>query len=67
MTATAKTLNVLVHVPTDALKASAKTALEFARLLNEARILLRHFSSPELTDFERRCHEQVGPVVEKFR
>lgn len=65
MTATAKTLNVLVHVPTDDLKSSAKTALEFARLLNEARILLRHFQSSELTEFEARCREQVGPIVEK--
>lgn len=75
MTATAKVLNTLVTTPPEDLQPSAKTALEFARLLNEARILLDRVSSgatlfhvgPTIQDFERRCREQVGPVIELYR
>lgn len=65
----AKALNTLVAVPQEDIQLSARTALQFARLLNEARILLRHFDADrsfgsDIGDFERRCREQIGPIVE---
>jgi len=66
----AKALNPLITVPVSDIQPSARTALQFARLLNEARILLQKCSPDwcddpsDIEDFERRCREQVGPIIE---
>lgn len=64
MTTTAKALNPLINTAPDDLQDGAKTALAFARLLNEARILLRDARPLASHDFEKRCREQVGPIVD---
>lgn len=48
------------------------TAIRFAKLLNEARILLQRFDADpsfgsDIGDFERRCRELVGPIIETKR
>ena len=68
-----KALNPLVARPDEDLQPTARTAIGYARLLNEARILLDRLSNgaglhhvgPDINRFEARCREQVGPIVEK--
>lgn len=46
------------------------TSLQLGRLLNEARILLEQSmygdiepARPAIADFEKRCHELLGPII----
>ena len=61
-----KALNPLIVMSDEDLQPSVLVAIGYARLLNEARILLRDRarSYDDVEDFERRCREQVGPIIE---
>lgn len=69
MSNTALLLNPLITAyPPDEMQTSLTTALEFARLLNQARILLRERARAydDVGDFEQRCRKEVGPIVERI-